>query len=760
MSPNSAKKTRVPRTPYVPPAARRSANAGNNAPDNLSCRQDDSNIGQSRRPSAVGEEGARRLRDANEPGQRAGVVRASRSPGKGKASSQHQKRRLENEQDKSREQEPRGEFQQQCSAKPASGSNTDTCHEQLLVPALDATNTTEATRAPAAGAERARGETDACAGKGRRKPRQAWSQYVPPKRRGSPSSGAAAEQAQPRKQPSPAETNAASRVENNIDRAPSESSLQSTSSPGDSCSTVGEEAPTLAKSKSLPEAGSSELTSDAPDRGAPILGEGDGGIKSDDPSRVVAHGTTVMGATVAGVDHQQRCDDRSAEMERAAAESQLMAHAEGTAASPVPEAHSGLPAVHARAAGSLLDRSEDECSMDAGALRNEQGARESERAASGCPCKANTLTSSEDSMPTTMAEEAEVPSRSTPAPSPIQPSACNSSGNSSSGSENTPGKNSAPTSQEARNHQAGTESVAPTTPGKEDEAGQTQPPPELGGDTSGGNAAAAASEEKRNGDSPGLLASQELPVAKAPSARYVPPGRRKIIDAEVAALNETGASETARGMGPLWTSRAPVRVSQRARPSDRESSPVRPSPARVAGVVSGGMSAYGANISEYSELMSRDQVEACTAVVSNFPSALPPGQRDLMLQPFVALGGLVVWPRPDEALVTFATPALARQAVSNRHTRSSVLLVEALSEAREEKRRGYRRVELARPGRPPADASSASRLISGALGIRRPRAKPSTTPARKGTASNGGVRGRGAKTALAQPAESTDSWDM
>lgn len=217
------------------------------------------------------------------------------------------------------------------------------------------------------------------------------------------------------------------------------------------------------------------------------------------------------------------------------------------------------------------------------------------------------------------------------------------------------------------------------------------------------------------------------------------------------------------GMGPLWTSRAPIRVSQRARPSDREASPVRPSPTRVAGVVSGGMSAYGANISEYSELMSRDQVEACTALVSNFPSALPPGQRDLMLQPFVLLGGLVVWPRPDEALVTFATPALARQAVSNRHNRSSVLLVEALSEAREEKRRGYRRVELARPGRPPADASSASRLISGALGIRRPRAKPSATPTRKGAASGsskGGVRGRGASTAVAQPAESTDSWDM
>lgn len=42
------------------------------------------------------------------------------------------------------------------------------------------------------------------------------------------------------------------------------------------------------------------------------------------------------------------------------------------------------------------------------------------------------------------------------------------------------------------------------------------------------------------------------------------------------------------------------------------------------------------------EEMSRDEVEACTAVVSNFPAALPPGQRDPMLQPFVALGGLVV----------------------------------------------------------------------------------------------------------------------
>lgn len=65
-----------------------------------------------------------------------------------------------------------------------------------------------------------------------------------------------------------------------------------------------------------------------------------------------------------------------------------------------------------------------------------------------------------------------------------------------------------------------------------------------------------------------------------------------------------------------------------------------------------------------------------------------------LCRPFVAQHGRGLanrWPRPDEALVTFATPALARQAVSNRHNRSSVLLVEALSEAREEKRRGYRR---------------------------------------------------------------------
>ncbi|CAM9708362.1 unnamed protein product [Ectocarpus fasciculatus] len=269
-------------------------------------------------------------------------------------------------------------------------------------------------------------------------------------------------------------------------------------------------------------------------------------------------------------------------------------------------------------------------------------------------------------------------------------------------------------------------------------------------------------EEQVTGDK---KEDQDLPAFKPPAARYVPPGRRKALDAELAAAADNGSNGGAAagdGMGPLWTSRAPVRVSQRERPSDREASPARrPAPARVARVVSGGMSAYGTNISEYSEEMSREQVEACTAVVSNFPVALPPGQRDSMLQSFVSLGGLVVWPRPDEALVTFATPALARQAVSARNNRDSVLLVELLSQARVEKRTGYRRVELARPGRPPADASSGSRLILGALGIRRPKPKAADAGStRKSASSKGGVRGRGAKNAQAPPAESTDSWDM
>ncbi|CAM9862673.1 unnamed protein product [Pylaiella littoralis] len=252
-----------------------------------------------------------------------------------------------------------------------------------------------------------------------------------------------------------------------------------------------------------------------------------------------------------------------------------------------------------------------------------------------------------------------------------------------------------------------------------------------------------------------------LPPFKPPSARYTPPGRRRALDAEAAAAAAEGDDVSGDWMGPLWTSRAPVRVSQRERAPRDASPPTRPSPARVAGVVSGGMSAYGANISEYSEEMSREQVEACTAVVSNFPAALPPGQRDPMLQPFVSLGGLVVWPRPDEALVTFATPALARQAVSAINNRSTVLVVELLSQTRVDKRAGFRRVALARPGRPPADVSSGSRLILGALGIRR--SKPKTSDAaqtRKSANSKGGVRGRGAKNVQAPPAESTDSWDM
>ncbi|CAM9778311.1 unnamed protein product [Hapterophycus canaliculatus] len=152
-----------------------------------------------------------------------------------------------------------------------------------------------------------------------------------------------------------------------------------------------------------------------------------------------------------------------------------------------------------------------------------------------------------------------------------------------------------------------------------------------------------------NGDDRHRDQAPELPALKPPSARYIPPGRRKALDTEAAAAaaagrdSNGGGAAAGDGIGPLWASRAPVRVSQRERPSNKDAEPAaRPSPSRVAGVVSGGMSAYGANISEYSEEMSREQVEACTAVVSNFPAALPPGQRAPMLQSFVALGGLVV----------------------------------------------------------------------------------------------------------------------
>lgn len=66
-----------------------------------------------------------------------------------------------------------------------------------------------------------------------------------------------------------------------------------------------------------------------------------------------------------------------------------------------------------------------------------------------------------------------------------------------------------------------------------------------------------------------------------------------------------------------------------------------------------------------------------------------------------ALGTFVCrWPRPDEALVTFATPALARQAVSARNNRDSVLLVELLSQARVAKRTGYRRGKVNPDGVP------------------------------------------------------------
>ena len=664
MSSHNAKKTRAPRTPYVPPAARRNANAGNTS-DNLSCQHDDSSIGKSRRLSAVGEKGARGHLGANEPGQRAGVVRAGRSPGKGKTSSEHhyqgtnaesrqarpattaattattaaaaavapktttpggsprtpngrpsatkstaklttpsttERARPANKRDERREQEPGNDFQRQCSVKPAAG-DTNTCQEP---PALEATNT-EAARARAAARESARGETDAVTGKGRRKPRQAWSQYVPPKRRGSPSSGSATEEVQPAlRHPSTAEANAASvRVDNTS--VPSAPNLGSTS-PGDYCSSIvnsrdSESCPAFATSGSTPKAASSDLPNDAPD-----LGDADGAIESEDPSTAVAHRTAAVVAGAVGADHQLQCDDLSVEMGRSVTESQQpKLLAEDTAAAFVAQAPTDLlPAGHAGAAGSLLGRSDDDCcygSVDVGASSNQRGGRGGERTHSGGTSEADTAISSPrtsaDSMPAAMAEEAEVPPRSTPAPSALQASASTGSsgggggggdGSSSSSSSDEAARDRAPTSQAARDRQAPTESAGCTTSGSEVEAGHMLP--ELGGGAGGGNA--AAGEDNGSGD------GEEIPVAKAPSARYIPPGRRKIIDAEVAAFKESGAGGTAGRMGPLWTSRAPIRVSQRARPSDREASPVRPSPARVSGVVNGGMSAYGANISEYS----------------------------------------------------------------------------------------------------------------------------------------------------------------
>lgn len=105
---------------------------------------------------------------------------------------------------------------------------------------------------------------------------------------------------------------------------------------------------------------------------------------------------------------------------------------------------------------------------------------------------------------------------------------------------------------------------------------------------------------KETQESDGERKSKEDIPAKAPIGKYVPPGRQKIIDAKGFAGNNSSMANNASGMGPLWTSRPPVRVTQRARSSDRETSPARPAPARMARVVGGGMSAYGASISEYS----------------------------------------------------------------------------------------------------------------------------------------------------------------
>lgn len=93
------------------------------------------------------------------------------------------------------------------------------------------------------------------------------------------------------------------------------------------------------------------------------------------------------------------------------------------------------------------------------------------------------------------------------------------------------------------------------------------------------------------------------------STPYIPPGRRRTMGE-----SPQGEQRKEPPMGPLWPSgsvRTPVRVSQKARPSDSAngSSPTRSTPSRVAGVVGGGMSAYGAKIEEYS---GEQAVPSCT----------------------------------------------------------------------------------------------------------------------------------------------------
>lgn len=73
--------------------------------------------------------------------------------------------------------------------------------------------------------------------------------------------------------------------------------------------------------------------------------------------------------------------------------------------------------------------------------------------------------------------------------------------------------------------------------------------------------------------------------------------------------------------------------------------------------------------------------------------SLPAARNVSRLVPLLLTWGCRRWPRPDEALATFSTPALARQAVSARANRSTVLVVKLLSDVPIEKRKLYQKSE-------------------------------------------------------------------
>ncbi|CAM9117621.1 unnamed protein product [Discosporangium mesarthrocarpum] len=276
-------------------------------------------------------------------------------------------------------------------------------------------------------------------------------------------------------------------------------------------------------------------------------------------------------------------------------------------------------------------------------------------------------------------------------------------------------------------------------------------------------------------DSRGAAGTEISKTGRTSWAPYEPPGRRSSPIAhnttagsgaavEVRSLVEKQGSDGGEdGEGRSDNTPCvprPKRVSQKDRVTDNPNpSPPKPAPERKGAVACGGMSVYGANISEYSESMSREQVEACTVYVTGFPAALPRSQRTTLLQPFVDLGALITWADPGQALATFSSHALARQALETRHKRSSSSVLQAilLSEAGREQRRRLQHVCLVNPGRPPSDVSSATRLISGALGRRLPQTKHHEQP-------QGRRRDRGSRLSSGPTLDgdkgSTDSWDL